>query len=259
MLSVQIINQDLLVAFWLVFSRFLSVMFQLPIFDSLPIPGIVKILTTLLFSFAFFPYVEKSVLADIAFIGEYAFWVLTIFNVVVGLIIGYFVKSLMSIFIASGSLITQQVGFGAIRYFDPSSGNQIGSFENIIKWTILVMIVFSGALIPMFKGILISFNSIHIYDFGKMGKAHIFFIDMFKSIFLSSLLLSSPLIMVNLFINSILGVFARTVPQMNVIMMSFVVNIVLGVFVFITTSNEYFQVGFKIYTEELGKLFQFLS
>ena len=256
MMNIQITDYSVILAFWLSFARWLAIMFQLPLFDSANIPQIVKILGIIVISYAFFPFVEPLLMKDIAFVGTDNFWFLTIFNVVVGLVIGYFVKAIMSVFIAAGSVITQQIGFGAIRYFDPNAAQSIGPFEKLIQWTMVVLILSSGALIPMFKGVIATFHSIHIYDLGKFAKSPEFFIEFFKSLFLAALLLSTPLIFTNILIMAILGVIARTVPQMNVLMVSFVVNIGLGLLVFIATSDEFFQVAYKIYTDQLGSWFQ---
>lgn len=258
-MNVQVIDQQILIAFWLAFSRCLAVIFQLPIFDGMSIPSIVKAMTTLMITYAFFPYIQGEILVDIAHFGVGNFWSLTAFYTISGLIIGYLVKSIMNMFISAGSIITQQVGFAAVRYFDPSSGTQIGPFETMIQWTMLIIIVTSGALLPMFKGVFNSFFSIHMHDIGKMAHSTVFFMDLFKNIFLSALMLASPLIFTNLLIMSVLGIIARTVPQMNIIMVSFVVNIGLGLLIFAASSEEFFQVGFRVYTEQLGHWFQFLT
>jgi flagellar biosynthesis protein FliR len=256
MINLQITDYSVILAFWLSFSRWMSILFQLPIFDSTAIPGIVKTLATLVITYAFFPYVEPMVMKDIAYVGQDNFWYLTIFYVVVGLVMGYIVKSIMGAFIAAGSVITQQMGFGAIRYFDPNAAQSIGPFEKLIQWTLVVLILTSGALLPMFKGIMATFHSIHLYDLGKFAQSPEFFMEFFKSLFLAALMLSTPLIFANILIMCILGIIARTVPQMNVLMVSFVVNIGLGLIVFVATSDEFFQVAFRIYTEKLGQWFQ---
>jgi flagellar biosynthetic protein FliR len=58
---------------------------------------------------------------------------------------------------------------------------------------------------------------------------------------------------------TVLGIVARTVPQMNVIMVSFVVNIGVGLLIFIVNSNEFFQVAYKLYVDKLGEWFQFIT
>jgi flagellar biosynthetic protein FliR len=258
LLNIQITDLTSLIAFWLCFTRLFTVMFQLPIFDGLPIPAMLKALTCLLITFTFFPHVSPHIIADINAVGEESFWVLTIYNAVIGLTIGYLVKAIMNIFVGCGAIITQQIGFGAISYFDPAASQQVGPFEKLISWTILIMILTSGALLPMFKGIFSSFATIHIGDLGKLSQAPLFFIGFFKSIFTSSLVLASPIIFINMLIMCILGIVARTVPQMNVLMVSFVVNIGMGLLVFAASSNEFFRVGHKLYADKLGEWFQLL-
>ena len=52
--------------------------------------------------------------------------------------------------------------------------------------------------------------------------------------------------------------FSRMVPQMNIIMVSFVVTIGIGMLVFISSSDEYFQVAYKLYVDQLGEWFNFI-
>jgi len=258
LVNISITDMNALTCFWLVFTRWTLVIIQLPIFDHTSVPRLVKILFSLILSYTFFPLVQGEVYKDIAYMGPDNFWALTIFYAVISLTIGYLVKCLMTLFTASGSIITQQIGFGAVAYFDPQSASRIGPFETILQWTMIVIIISSGALLPMFKGIFNSFFSIHAYDLGVMVKSPQYFLIVFKGLFLSSLLLASPLIFTNLLIMTVLGIIARTVPQMNVIMVSFVVNIGLGLMVFAASSSEFFQVAFKLYTDKLGYWFQFL-
>ena len=259
MLSIQITDMTIIVAFWLAFTRWFAVIMQLPLFDNVSIPAIVKVLTTLLLTFAFFPLVQKELIKDINYIGSNSFWYLTAFNTLIGLLIGYFVKSIMSIFISSGALITQQMGFNALHYFDPNAGGQVGPIEKLMEWTILMMILSSGALLPMFKGVIASFASVHVYNLGKMAHSVEFFMQFFKSVFITAFMLASPMIFINMVINGVMGIISRAVPQLNVISVSFAVNIGLGLLVFYVGSDEFFQTCFRIYTEKLGNWYQFLS
>lgn len=258
-MTIELVDYTVLIAFWLTFSRWVTILFQLPIFDNQAIPSLVKILSSVIISFAFFPITKAQVIADINYVGVDNFWYLTFFYTIIGLIIGQIVKTLMNIFIASGSIITQQVGFGAVAYFDPSAGQRIGPFEQLIQWTMIILVISSGALHPMLKGVISSFYKIHIYDLGKFASSPEFFFELFKSIFLSSILLATPIIFTNITLMSVLGIISRAVPQMNIIMVSFVVNIGMGLLVFLAISNEFFEVAFKIYTDKLGQWFQLLS
>ena len=259
MLNIQITDMTMITAFWLAFTRWMAVIYQLPLFENVSIPAVVKVLSTLLLTFAFFPIIQDQLILDIKYVGEDSFWYLTIFNSIVGLVIGFFVKSIMSVFISTGAIITQQIGFNALSYFDPQAGSPIGPFEKLIEWTVLMMIITSGALLPMFKGVISSFSTIHVYNIGKMAHSIDFFMILFKSIFISSIMLATPMIFINLIINAVMGIISRAVPQMNVISVSFAVNIGLGLLVFIVGSDEFFASCFKLYTDRLGDWFLFLS
>ena len=149
MIDISVIDYTVLIAFWVSFSRWLAIVFQLPIFDNTSVPSIVKVLSSLVLAYAFFPVVQGTLVAEVRAIGPNNFWYLTIFHTVVGLAIGFLVKSIMNLFIASGSIMTQQIGFASVSYFDPTFVSQVGPFEKMIQWTIVIMILTSGALLPM--------------------------------------------------------------------------------------------------------------
>ena len=245
-------------AFWLSFTRWSAVLIQMPIFNCVGIPGIVKILMSVLVTYAFFPYLKSEMIKDINFVGEQSFWILTVFNAVVGLTIGYFVQMMLHIFSSACSIISQHIGFASIRYFDPTSQQTAGPIEILINWTLLIMIVSSGALLPMFKGVFASFHSIHISDLGAFSNVGVYFLNYFKSVFLLSLVLASPIIFTNLLVNSVLGIIARFVPQMNVLILSFAVQIGLGLAVFFITHDEFFESGYQMYVDKLADWYKLL-
>lgn len=246
-------------AFWLSFARWTAVLFQIPLFDNVSVPGIVKILTSFLISFAFFPHLEGTLVADVKAVGPENLWILMMFHTMAGLIIGFLVKCIMSLFVATGSILTQQIGFASVSYFDPTQGQQVGPFERLIEWTMIILVLSSGALVPMFKGVFQSFFSINFSTADRLLQSPEYFVLFFKSAFSASVLLAGPLIFANLLMNLVMGILARTVPQMNVLQVSFVVNIGLGLLLFLGIAEEFFQVSYDLYVEKLGEWFQFLT
>lgn len=259
MIDISINDHMKLICFWLSFSRWLPTLFHFPMFDNMEVPGVVKVLCSLIITFTFFPYTEKVVLQDIYYIGADHFWVLTFFYATMGIFIGYLVKMIMSIFMSTGVILTHTSGYASIRQFDPSFETTVGPFEKLIQMTVLMMVISSGAFIPMFKGGLISFHHFNLISVNQLDWNPQFFINFLKSLFLSSLLLASPAILANLLITIVMGIMSRMVPQMNILLVSFAVNIFVGLFVFFSTSDEFFQAAFKIYTETLGDWFQFVT
>lgn len=256
MINVSVVDYAVLIAFWLSFSRWAAILVQLPLFDNTSVPNLVKILMSLVISYAFFPVVKGTLVQEVVTVGVDKFWWLTIFHTVVGLLTGYLVKVIMNLFVASGSLMTQQIGFASISYFDPTADQKTGPFEKMIQWTVLIMILTTGALIPMFKGVLNSFFSVTMENIGNFANIHIFYHDFFKGVFQAAFLLATPILFTNLILNLVMGIVARTIPQMNILMVSFVVNIGIGLLVFFAISEEFFQVAYKMYVERLGDWFQ---
>lgn len=258
-MNVGVYNEIQFFAFWLAFSRWAAVLYQLPLFDNAVVPQVLKILLSVVVTFAFFPFVEGTLIAEINAVGVDQIWALTMFHTMTGLILGFLVKSIMSLFIAAGSILTTQIGFASVNYFDPTQAQQVGPFERIVEWTLLILVLSSGALVPMFKGILMSFHSINFLNADRLFKSPEYFVLFFKSAFSSAIILAGPLIFANLLMNLVFGIIARTIPQMNVLMVSFVVNIGMGLILFISISEEFFQVSFELYLEKLGEWFQFIT
>lgn len=258
-MNVTISDHAAFLAFWLSFSRWSAVLIQLPLFDNFAVPNLVKVLTSFLVSFAFFPALQGTLVAEVNMVGVDNIWILMMFHTCTGLIIGFLVKIIMTLFVSTGYILTQQVGFASVSYFDPTQGQQIGPFERLIEWTLLILVLSSGALVPMFKGVFQSFFSVNFLNADKLLKTPEYFVLFFKSAFSASILLAGPLIFANLLMNLVFGIVARTIPQMNVMMVSFVVTIGLGLLLFLGISEEFFQVSFELYVEKLGEWFQFIS
>ena len=259
MIGIQIYDQISLIAFWLVFIRVSAIILQFPLFDYFRLPGQIKVLSTLVISYALYYPVKKYVVADISHWGTDNLIALSLYYTLVGVVIGFFIKSILGFANAAGSIMSQQMGFGAMRYFDPSSNQQVGPVEKLIGICLVLLLISTGALIPMFKGVVISFEHFNTFQAQKLLVGHEYYSKFFKRIFQISILLASPLIFSNLLLYLVLGIVARLVPQMNVLMVSFVLNIGVGLFVFWIISQEMFQSAYNQYVHSLGVWFKYIG
>lgn len=257
-MTISITSIHLFSAFWLMFSKWAAALIQLPHFDEAGVPMRLKVLFTLMITLSFSKMLMPAVIADLNYIGHHNFYALLIYYTITGLVIGYFVKSIMFVFQTAGSLITQQIGFSMVSYFDPSAGQQIGPFEKLIKWTLLVMIISTPVLNPMLKGLIDSFHFLSFRNFLNTPLDFTMAFDFMKGLILSAIVLASPLVFMNVLVSCLLGVVARIVPQMNIIMVSFVINIGLGLVLFTMITNEFFETAFQMYVEKLGLWFKMI-
>lgn len=232
---------------------------QMPLFDDTSVPTVLKVLFSLIVAYCFFANVQSPVLADVQHFGVNNLVFLTMGEALIGLALGFLANTFLTIFNSAGTLMSQQIGFGAVRYFDPNMGGQTGPLEKMISWTILIMILTSGALLPIFKGIYTSFFTINLSTFFSLPKNPEILLNVFKSLFAASLFLATPILITNLVTVVVMGIIARSVPQLNILIVSFIINIALGLLVIINTSHEFFNVGFKLYTDFLGTWFKLVS
>ena len=101
-MNITIADQTLFLAFWLSFSRWIAVLYQLPLFDNVAVPGLVKILGSFIISYAFFPQLSGTLVAEINMVGFENVWLLVTFHTTTGLIIGFMVKSIMRFLLVIG-------------------------------------------------------------------------------------------------------------------------------------------------------------
>ena len=259
MINLQVTDLNFFYAFWLVFCRWGAMMLQFPLFDQNTIPLMIKVLLVVGFSFAIFPMLQGVVVRDVVLVGTENIWFLTIFYTLMGLLVGFLAKSILFLFNSVGAIITQQIGFTSVRYFDPNSGDQVGPFERIIFLTMTLILISSGGLLPLLKGGMASFQTMSFLTISsKVGIVQLF-THLFKSVFLSAILLSMPFIFSNILVMSILGIISRAVPQMNILMVSFVLNIGVGLLIFLFSSEEFFILIFEKYSSILGDWFRYIK
>lgn len=245
-------------SFWLVFSRLSATLVQLPLLATENIPNTVKVLVCFVLTYALYPLVKDPVMRDLAKIGVENFWLITIYYTLIGVVVGMLVKIMMDVVLSSTRFISQQIGFNAVSFFDPSLGGQVGPIDVLITHAMTLIILFSGAMLPMFQGMVSSFYSINLFGLGHLIQTPAFYLEFFKSIFHSTLLLSAPILFTNLIINFVMGILAKMVPQINILMVSFAVNIGAGLFVMILVNEEFFYTANQIFVEHLGRWFQFV-
>ncbi len=259
MISIQVIDQIQLFAFWLCFTRIIACFINFPMFEEIAIPMIVKILTALVMSYAIFPIVKSPILSDINRYGQNSFILLTVYYTISGLVISYIVKIVSSVVLSAGTVMSQQMGLGNISLYDPTSLSPVTPIEKLLKWTLLLMIFSSGALLPILKGMVLSFETLTVLNIEKIKSMQYFFFDYFKSLFTVAIMLSAPVLFTNILLNFILGIISRVVPQINVIMLSFIISVFVGLCVFYMIGEELYIVVFENYLKILGDWFLFVQ
>ncbi len=221
-------SESQILLFVLMFVRVGGLVFFTPILGSMNVPNPAKI------GLAFFVTLMLIPLVDFEFVefpkGIFSLTLLISSELLIGMIIGFSVRLLMSAVQIAGTTVGFQMGFGIVNVIDPVTSLQISvisQFQNLVAFLIFLSI---NAHHIILNSIAVSFQLIPPLGFEFSGELVNIFMNMVRDVFVISVKIAAPMIATLLFASVALGMIARTVPQMNVFIVGFPLQIGLGLF-----------------------------
>ncbi len=219
-------SEDQVLLFILMFVRVGGMIFFTPILGGANVPHHAKI------SLAFFVTLMVLPLVDFKFVeypkGLFSFALLISSELLIGMIIGFSVRLLMSAVQIAGTTVGFQMGFGIVNVIDPVTSLQvsvIAQFQNLVGYLIFLSI---NAHHIILNSIASSFQLIPPLGFEFSREMVNIYMNIVRDVFVISVKIAGPLIATLLFTSVALGMIARTVPQMNVFIVGFPLQIGLG-------------------------------
>jgi len=224
--------------FWLIFARIGGMILTVPILGSPNIPSPVKIGFSLFLTILILPLIPSSRVSGASL--EWISYSLDLGKqLLLGVVIGYSIRLLFTGIEMAGQIIGFQMGFGFARVIDPESSAQvsvIAQFKNILAILIFLSL---NAHHQFLRGLVDSFSVVPLIDFSPHPSLFLKIASSVGNIFVISLKIGAPVI-VTLFITQVaIGIVARLVPQMNILMVSLPLKIGIGL-VMMSFSLPYF-------------------
>jgi len=213
--------------------RLLLVMFRtgalvmtVPVFSHVSIPRVLRVWFVILLAMLIFP---SSFVAEIEPPSTTLHLTIVIFSeLAVGFLMGFTVILIFSAVQFAGHVIGLQMGLAVASVIDPMSAGQIsiiGQFYYLFSMLIFLLInghhIMINALVRSFEFVPLG-AAVFGPDIGT------FFIDLSFMVFVIGIKLAAPVMITLYIMNSILGIVARTVPQMNVFIVGFPLAIGVG-------------------------------
>jgi flagellar biosynthesis protein FliR len=214
--------------FLLVFVRVTAMITLMPIIGSQNFPAQLRIGLGIMLAILVVPFAHgrEAVLMPS---GLWAFAVLLVREVFIGIVIGYVASLIFSVVQFAGALVDTLMGFGFVELVDPfseSSTTTLGQLKVLI-FTMVFLVL--GGHYYMLIAITKSFEIIPLLG------AHIAAGPLLQTLthisaglFVSAIQLAAPAFVTLIVTSLALGVVARTVPQMNVYFVGLPLTIVLG-------------------------------
>jgi flagellar biosynthetic protein FliR len=241
--------------FFLVFIRMLAFFTMSPVFSLTGVPVQVKIGLSMVVSMVIYP----SLLPMAAPIGWTYFFQL-IEQALIGLCLGFAAALIWAAVQMSAALIDMQMGFVIAGLFDPQTGTQMplmGRLHYVLAT--LLLLAYDGHHL-LLKGILESFRWISPVQAGLTWKGFDGWLtDGIAQMFFLALQISAPIVGALFLADVILGVIARTVPQMNIFVVGLPIKMLLGFFCLLLVLPGYlylFSEVFKRLIAYMGQLVQ---
>ena len=214
--------------FFLILVRVFAMLSVAPLFSSEAIPGAGRAGLAFFTAIVVFPWMLQSgyPIPDngLAYVG------LLVGEALLGILQGFFLVLVYSVFQMTGQFFAQQMGFNASETYDPLAQLELpvlGQFTNLIAMMVFLSV---GGFSKIFLvNVWASFHAIRAIDFlTQQNIVSNMLITGLGVMFERSFLLRLPVYGVLLLTTTALGLIGKAAPQMNLMMMGFPISIGVG-------------------------------
>lgn len=215
----------------LVILRSTGLFFSAPVFGQNNVPASVRVLFSILVGVLVFPFVQVDPASVPS--NTIAWMVVGLLELMVGLIYGWSASLIFEGMILAGQFIGLQMGFAQANILNPESQTQRPLLSEIyFIMAILILFSFDGhhSLVLAFQH---SFEAVPLGQFVFRAQTFEQILTMCSQFFVIALMISAPICGVLTLIDLIMGLIARTAPQMNVLILSYSIKIYVGILVFL--------------------------
>jgi flagellar biosynthetic protein FliR len=234
----------------IVLTRVAAVLFMMPILGTRYVPNLVKVGLALVISLILLPLVQVEVAP--ALFEPVGFGWFLMAELMIGLILGLTIKLIFAGIQMAGEFMGYQMGLGMASLFDPQSG-----VNNTVtaEFNYLVSLLFFLAVDGhhwFFKALVESFREVGPGVLQVRAGLFEYLLQLSGKMFIIAIKLVAPVMAIILFVHMALGMTAKMVPQINLLMASFPLTIGLGL-VFLALSIELFAPYYHSLFEETGR------
>lgn len=234
-------DSNLLLIFSLVFLRITGIIFTAPLFGSGLIDSRLKVFLSIIISLAIFNTIGNSSL-NLVETNTLLLILIMLKELMIGVATGLLGQFLFIGVQFGGQLMGFQMGFGIVNVVDPQTDTQmsiIAQFLNIVM--ILIFLSIGGHRI-LIEAIAKCFDIVPLGTFIFPAESFLFIVKIFSDVFFIAFKITAP-VFVTLFVTSIvMGIIARLVPQINVLIVGFPLKIAAGLGMLMLSMTYFYNV-----------------
>lgn len=225
------------VAYLMVTARVSGIFTFNPIFSRQNVPTRIKVGSTLVLAVVTMNYMGDSLVYTDS--GIFPLVMNLGKELLVGLILGFFVNLILTVIIYAGDVMDTQIGFSMAKAMDPSTGIQMPLFANFFYYIfILYFFIVGGHL----KYIELFVKSYDVLPFGYSFTPDTlnlvkFIVDYMGSVLTLAVKFAMPILAAELITEFIIGVMMRAVPTIQIFVLNIQLKIVVGMLVLLAVAK----------------------
>ena len=220
-----VFTPELIEIFFIVFLRVSAVVAMLPILSDRSTPVRIKGGLSVLITMLVIPFVGRpaEMPAD-----PISLLLMMAGEVLIGFILGFASSLLFAGIQMAGDLIGFQMGFSIVNVIDPATSAQvsiISEFQYLLAGLLFLAVDGHHMLILAVSE---SYTVLPVLGFHVTGALVQSLVELSRELFVIAVKISSPVVIALVFANLGLGLIARTVPQINILVVGFPLQIAIG-------------------------------
>lgn len=224
------INTLYFTALILITIRMFCFFVVVPIFFPNGTPNVVKIGLTLIMAYILLPGIDYSAVNDIN--NTIPFIINCMNEAVAGLTLGFITNLCFMAIKFGGNLMDLQVGFAMMTMFDPTSNSNTTLLERLLYWFSIVVFFIIDGHHMLIKSLMESFGVVKLGNFFLAQSSVNLIIRVFIEYFAIALKIAIPIVLIIIITDLTMGLIARTVPQLNIMILGLPVKILVGLAAF---------------------------
>lgn len=220
------INIVYFTALILVVIRLICFFSLVPVFFPKGTPNFLKIALSIILAYILMPGINYSIVKAInttpLFIAE------CINEVLTGLSLGFITNLCFMGARYAGNMMDMQIGFSMMTMFDPTANSNTTLIERLMYSASLVLFLIVDGHHMLIRALIESFNAVSLGRFILVPDSINVIVKAFVQFFSIGLKIAIPIVLIIIITDLTMGLIARTVPQLNVMILGMPVKILIG-------------------------------
>lgn len=224
------INLERGLVFMLVMMRMTGMIMFNPILSRRNIPVMVNAGLAFLLAIVITGSTSFPPMGDVTFF-QFTYFVLK--ELAIGLIAGVIIQMFMSALVMGGEIIDMQLGIGMAKEFDPTTNSSISVSSQMFNIMFTIGFFQSNAHLTLIHMTAKTFDIIPLGQLSFNADAIMAIPELFTLVFLLSVKLCLPILVIEVVVTFAVGMVMRVIPQINIFVVNIQFKLVVGLLVMV--------------------------